>query len=227
MNILYIVPYSPTPIRTRPYNFIKHLQERGHFLTVAIVMDEYGIPHWLDELQKSRTRIFTVDQSKFQVFSNTISSILSNKPLQANYSWNPTLSRNINEIVTENPKFWDVIHVEHLRGAQYGIQLINQLKGDKIKIPVIWDSVDCISNLFEQAASSSRSFFGRWITRFELSRTKDYESHALKKFHHILVTSKADKEYLINLAVNGVKEPGAQHQPEPRVYFIPERKSIP
>ena len=60
------------------------------------------------------------------------------------------------------------MHVEHLRGSRYGVTLKSRFPD----LPVVWDSVDCISHLFQQAASQSRSPFAKFVARFELPRTR-------------------------------------------------------
>jgi hypothetical protein len=35
MNILFLVAYTPTPIRTRPYNLLRGLVGRGYQVTLA------------------------------------------------------------------------------------------------------------------------------------------------------------------------------------------------
>jgi glycosyltransferase involved in cell wall biosynthesis len=65
---------------------------------------------------------------------------------------------------------------------------------------VIWDSVDCISHLFSQASVYSAGLFGRFITRFELSRTRKTEGSLITQFDHVLVTSKTDRNALLELA---------------------------
>src|SRR5450759_2825547 len=87
---------------------------------------------------------------------------------------------------------FDLVHVEHLRGARYALDLgdgrrrrpagARQTPG----LPVVWDSVDCISYLFEQAAQHSRSAFGRLMTRFELGRTRRYEGRLAGQFARVL-----------------------------------------
>ncbi len=37
LNVLFVVPYAPTRIRTRPYHFIRALASHGHRVTVATV----------------------------------------------------------------------------------------------------------------------------------------------------------------------------------------------
>jgi glycosyltransferase involved in cell wall biosynthesis len=66
--------------------------------------------------------------------------------------------------------------------------------------------VDCISHLFQQAASQGRSFFGKFVTRFELLRTRRAEAELVCRFDHVLVTSSVDRDALLELATNG-KQP--------------------
>jgi glycosyltransferase involved in cell wall biosynthesis len=166
---------------------------------LATLLENEGEKFWVEELKNNGIVVQTTDLTKSRIIINTLSSLLSNKPIQSNYSWEPDLYAFIEKTLADNPDHWDIIHVEHLRGAQYGIKLFHFLKEKKIKIPLIWDSVDCISSLFRQASKHSRSFFGRWITRFELPKTLDYETYALEYFDRVLVTSENDRKHLINL----------------------------
>jgi glycosyltransferase involved in cell wall biosynthesis len=76
---------------------------------------------------------------------------------------------------------------------------------------VIWDSVDCISHLFEQAARESRNHFGKLVTRLELSRTRHHEGQLLHRFDHVLITSGIDREALLQLGrANGKRLPAAR-----------------
>ncbi len=71
---------------------------------------------------------------------------------------------------------FDVIHVEHLRGARYALALANRpTRPGARRVPVIWDSVDCISSLFRQAAQASQAFRVRLAARLELRRTERFE----------------------------------------------------
>jgi glycosyltransferase involved in cell wall biosynthesis len=94
---------------------------------------------------------------------------------------------------------YDVVHVEHLRGSRYG----QYIKSRSFSVPVVWDSVDCISYLFEQASKYGTGGFGKFVTRFELGRTRQMERRLICEFDHVLVTSEADKEFLLELALPG------------------------
>ncbi len=113
------------------------------------------------------------------------------------YSWQPSLARQLAEIFEKKTSDFDIVHVEHLRGSQYGVFLKHRFPA----VPIVWDSVDCISYLFEQAVSQSNSMTGKAIMRFELERTRKAEGYLVSFFDHVLVTSASDKNALLKLAL--------------------------
>ena len=199
MHILFIVPYSPTPIRVRPYNLIKQLAQRENLITLATVWEDEAELAALKEFERLGVLVISQPLQKTRVLANTGRTFFSSSPLQARYSWQPALAGQLGELLTSNPNRWDLIHVEHLRGAQYGLHLKAQLGEHGLSIPIVWDSVDCISLLFKGAYRSCRSGFGRWITRFELPRTRRFEGFLVKQFEHVLTTSPQDKRALEEL----------------------------
>src|SRR5438093_13123678 len=94
----------------------------------------------------------------------------------------------------------DVVHVEHLRGARYGIALQGWFATRSLPPPVVWDSVDCISSLFGQARVRATSPFVRWWTAMELTRTRPYEAWLVRRFARVLATSAQDGAALEQLA---------------------------
>jgi glycosyltransferase involved in cell wall biosynthesis len=96
---------------------------------------------------------------------------------------------------------YDVIHVEHLRGVPYGLLLLDQLpRAQGRHVPVVWDSVDCISDLFRHAARSGPTPLVRWAARLELPRTERYEGTVATRFDRVLTTSETDRLGLLSLA---------------------------
>jgi glycosyltransferase involved in cell wall biosynthesis len=130
---------------------------------------------------------------------NCIATIPTRIPLQAVYCWFPALTKKIVINLLKNSNVPDLIHVEHLRGARYGIYLKSALDKSNLPTPIVWDSVDCISYLFQQATENSLSNFGKWITRFDLPRTRYFEAMLLDQFKQVLITSKIDKQAIMNL----------------------------
>jgi len=198
MYILFLVPYVPTPIRTRPYNLTRGLAARGHRVTLATLWQDEEERAALERLEEEGIHIIAAYLPRGRSLWNCLRALPTRTPLQAVYCWQPALAPLLQHATRNTP--YDIIHVEHLRGARYGLYLKSLISNPQSPIPVVWDSVDCISYLFEQAAARSGSLFGRWITRLELGRTRRYEGWLVGQFDQVLVTSGVDKVALEGLA---------------------------
>jgi polysaccharide biosynthesis protein PslH len=199
MRILFVVPYTPNLIRVRPYNLIRALAERGHELTVLTLVTEQDELSDAEALVTNRTEVFAERISRLRSIANCVLALPTDTPLQAVYSWQPRLARQAAKLAANghNASEYDVIHVEHLRGSRYGLQFLEN--GHVHRLPVVWDSVDCISHLFRQAAVQSSSRARRWLTGLEAERTAAYEASLLHRFDHVLVTSPVDRDALLSL----------------------------
>jgi glycosyltransferase involved in cell wall biosynthesis len=206
MNILFVSPYTPTPIRTRPYNLIRALSRRGHCVTLAALWENPGELQILREWASSGIRVISAPLTRVGSGLNLARAFVSGKPLQSQYCWQSSLAHQIVSLLEDPQSNFDLVHVEHLRGAQYGLEIkrgMSRANGHNQAvarpIPIVWDSVDCISHLFEQAAHTSRNPFGRFVTQLELPRTRQYEAWLVKQFSRVLVTSEQDKRAFVDL----------------------------
>jgi sugar transferase (PEP-CTERM/EpsH1 system associated) len=189
VRILFLVPYAPTPIRTRPYNLVRSLARRGNAVTLATVWETPQERTWLAGLAGEGIEVIAARLTRPRAAVNMLTALLSNRPLQADYCWQPGVLRSLQARLSPGAQRFDAVHVEHLRGARYALQLKSLAGGP----PILWDSVDCISFLFEQATRHSRSRFGRWVTQFELARTRRFEAFLVGQFPRVVVTSASDK----------------------------------
>ncbi|MGD2156277.1 MAG: glycosyltransferase [Anaerolineales bacterium] len=213
MDILFLVPYVPNLIRVRPYNLIRSLTARGHRVTV-MTLSNYEEED-VARLEEYCHRVYAYDLPTWRSVLNTLAALPTSTPLQAVYSWQPALAKGCLQLARDcngtSPSF--VIHIEHLRGARYGLYLKKHLTKLNLQVPIIWDSVDCITHLFNQAAEHSLNATSRWLTRFELGRTRRYERFLVKQFDRTLVTSRVDKDAFSSLI------PG--ENPAPDVSVLP------
>jgi hypothetical protein len=180
MNILFVVPYVPDRIRPRPYNLIRALRSRGHTLTLVTLWTSGWEREAVEALRQEGFEVHAVRLSPGRSMWNSLRALPTRTPLQAVYCWHPQVPKVLSDLLSGRggrPPF-DVIHVEHLRGALYGLWLKRWMAEQGLKVPVLWDSVDCISLLFKHAARDSRSAFGRWIGHIEIGRTEAFEAHA-------------------------------------------------
>ena len=193
---MYLVPYFPTPIRTRPYNFIRALARRGNQVSLFTVWEKKEDLEYLSLYQDEGVETHAIHLSRSQIVINLTQSILKGIPLQASYSWVPRLRSEINAKISMSS--FDVIHIEHLRGAQYGlaIQASEGNAANQPGIPMVVDLVDCISNLFQLASSDSKSSLVKAMASFELPRTRKYEARLLDKFRSIVISSANDRQAL-------------------------------
>jgi glycosyltransferase involved in cell wall biosynthesis len=201
LKILFVVPYAPNRIRTRSFHLIQTLASVGHQITLATLWsnreeweDVRRLAGQLDGLVAERMPLA-------RSVWNCLRSFPTSQPVQAAYSWSPRLAARL--VQTLETKHFDVIHVEHLRGARYGLLLRSVLaRCPQQRTPLIWDSVDCISRLFRDAARKSHTFCSRLTTRIELPKTQRYEGWLTTRFVRVLVTSETDRRELLKLAAN-------------------------
>jgi sugar transferase (PEP-CTERM/EpsH1 system associated) len=212
MRVLFIVPNPPSLVRVRPYNLIRHLRARGHEITIAAPWSDSTERADIERLRAQGFDVETAFLSKPEIIRNLLRALVGGLPLQATYAVSATLRRALVRRVAADPP--DLVHVEHLRGAAYGLVLQQALP--VARLPMVWDSVDCISYLFEQAATYSRSLKGRLLTAFELPRTRWYEGRLVPQFDRVLATSSIDKAALEALAA-----PWTKPAPPPSVTVLP------
>lgn len=196
MRILFVVPYTPSLIRFRSYNLIRALSQLSHTLTVLTLTSNSNEVAQARQLE-TICEVLTHPLPRWRSLTNALLALPSRSPLQANYSWQPSLAQHLVRLVGQGHH--DIVHVEHLRGARYGLYLRQRLSVED-RPPIIWDSVDCITHLFRQASRHSRGIFGRLVTRLELGPTERYERWLLTQFERVLVTSPADRDALLDVA---------------------------
>jgi glycosyltransferase involved in cell wall biosynthesis len=214
MRILFVVPYVPSLVRVRPYNLVRHLSARGHLVTVATVWTNDQERQEAEALRSVCADVIAEPLPAWRSGLNCVRAATSRDPLQAHYSWSPALAARV-RAASETA---DVVHVEHLRGARYGLAL----KAAGAAAPIVWDSVDCISDLFAQAVQTRRDLAGRTINRFELSRTRRFEGRTVAAFDRVVVSSPIDRSSLLQLAGQFAREErGTRTSLESRLTVVP------
>lgn len=194
MEILFIVPYVPSLVRVRPFNLIRALTANGHQVTVLTLWTSEQEKAELEALRRECAAVYALALPLWRSLWNMVCALPRGVPLQSLFAWHPEL---LGLVHPPAMRPFDVVHVEHLRGVMYGLEL--KQKG----YPVVWDSVDCITHLFEQTAVQSQDVLGRWRSTFDLKRTARYEGWLTTQFDRVLVTSAADQKALMALHPDG------------------------
>ena len=196
MNLLFLAPNPPSPVRVRPYQLAQQLAARGHRLTVAAPLGGEDEARDLAGLQELAAATLGHRIARQRRVLSVAEGLLSRRPLQAAVAWDPRFARRLAaEVeaarVAETP--YSIAHIEHLRAARYALALQPHL-------PVVWDSVDSITLLFEQALAQSRSLKGRLLAAVDLRRTQRYEGYLVNRLGSVVVTAQADRRRLLELA---------------------------
>uniref|UniRef100_UPI0035E3F614 glycosyltransferase n=1 Tax=Thermoflexus sp. TaxID=1969742 RepID=UPI0035E3F614 len=123
---------------------------------------------------------------------NVVRAWARGEPLQAGYADHPGLREALRRSLQEP---WDVVHIEHLRGAGFA--------GEVPPERLVFDAVDSITRLFEQACILAPTARSRWLARLELERTRRFEARWLSRFPRIVITSQEDATALRGLAPDG------------------------
>ncbi|MEZ4661988.1 MAG: glycosyltransferase [Caldilineaceae bacterium] len=184
----------------RPYQIIRALRRAGHTMTLATLWTSADELADLETLRQLDVEVIAHPLSTGRTVWNSLTALAGTSPIQASFCWQSAMARTLSALVTSRQ--FDAIHVEHLRGARYGLHVQSVLTREQgyNRPPVVWDSVDCISHLFAQAAQQSRSVKGRLMTGLELGRTRRYEGQLVRQFDYVLATSPTDAQALDALA---------------------------
>jgi len=190
MRILYVTPYVPSLIRVRSYNLIRYLARRGHQITVLALQSNADELAHAETLRGEGVEVETVFLSRRNSLMNCLQALPTRAPLQAAYCWSSAMEARLRALLAE--RRFDLVHVEHLRGAHFGAAAGG--------VPRVYDSVDCITLLFDRTRRESPRWASRLMAQMELGRTRRYESRLLAMYDAVLITSPDDKVALERLA---------------------------
>jgi glycosyltransferase involved in cell wall biosynthesis len=184
MHILYLVPHVPNPTKIRSHFQVRGLLNAGHRVTVVTLNRSEVDAKNIMKLEQSGAKVISVELSKYQSLWNALKTLPSRLPLQSRFMWSPELMAKIQDILKSDPS--DIIHVEHLRMACYGRLFIKDW-------PTVWDAVDYLSVLYQQAGHFSVNWITRQIYKVEGKRLESYERCLSTQFLATLVISTKDQ----------------------------------
>lgn len=197
LGIVFVVPYVPSVIANRPLQLLRGLVSNGHRVTLATVWTRQDELAPLRSLRESGIRVVAHRLSHGRRLGNCLRAAVFGEPLQARYALHPALLSDLDKLSSEAG--CDVIHVTHLRGAAYGLAIRQQLRARGVDIPVVWDAIDCLSHLLQQAATSSALWRWRALGWLEAQRTAAFEGRLVRAFERVLVSSEIDRAKLAEL----------------------------
>src|SRR5690606_17041267 len=189
MKILFICPYIPSQIRVRSYNFLRVLAARGHEITLALLAPPGEPADTLPVLKQWCKSVHVIPHTRSQTLRNGLLGLAGDLPLQAAYSRSPGFNQLIRELTARES--FDVVHLEHLRGAP----LVDAISN----LPIVFDSVDSITLLFEKTLAGGPNLKSRLMAKLELGRTRRFEGRLTQLYDYTAVCSELDRRRLIEL----------------------------
>ncbi len=190
-RILFVTPYPISRIRIRSYGFVSQLAKEHTVTVLALCAGERDMADmWA--LQRKGITIIAVQEKRFQQYLRSLCVFGSELPLQVAFGAAPGLRAAISEQLLSG--HFDLIHVEFVRA-------LGALP-TSLATPVVWDAVDCISQLYEQGAHFGATSMLRLIGQREAQRTRAYERDQIRRFQHVLVTSERDRQALLEQGKN-------------------------
>lgn len=189
MRILFVTPYIPSLVRVRPYNLLKALVARGHAVTLLCLQPPGDSGETLNQLRQWCEAVHVVPHPSSRALLNGLRALPQRIPVQAAYSESPDFVEMAQGVLAVQE--FDVAHVEHLRGAVLAKAFPH--------LPVMFDTVDSITLLFEKVLKDAPSLKSRMMALLDLERTRRFERTLTQRFAQVAVTSPIDRQALVEM----------------------------
>jgi polysaccharide biosynthesis protein PslH len=207
VRILFVTPYVPSRIRVRPFNLIKLLSPMHEISLVSLLVEDYE-REMVKDVEPYCVSVDLVPLPKWQAYANCLLALPTLTPLRVAYYRSPAFAQRIKEVILRQNI--DVVHGEL-------IKVVPALKAvlASANIPILYDSVDCISWLLQQQLETTRNPLKKAFVYSELQKMRRYEQRALVDFHQLIINALSDRDYLLSAlpqgAINRAPPGQAQH----------------
>jgi polysaccharide biosynthesis protein PslH len=208
MRILFVTPYPISRIRVRSYGFVTQLAKQHVVEVLALCAGEKDIAD-MRSLQREGIAITAIEETPSHQYLRSVRALGTQLPLQVAFAAASGLRAALSQRLTSG--HFDVLHIELLRA-------LGALP-DYLPIPVAWDAVDCVSQLYKQGERFGATPMMRIVGRSESRRLAAYEYEQLQRFRHVLVTS--ERERLALLALPGGGAAGGVRKALAEITVIP------
>lgn len=188
MRVLFVAPYPLSRVRVRSYGFVSQLAKR-HDVKVLVLYSGKREEQDVQALRHEGFDITAIQERPVKKVLRALRAWGTHLPLQVAFDASPGLRAAIAALL--QAEHFDLLHIEFVRA-------LGALPDD-LPVPVVWDAVDCISQLYEQGARFAATPVLRFVGQGEAHRTRAYERAKLQQFRQVLVTSERERQALLNL----------------------------
>jgi len=172
----------------RPFNLIKLLSQTHEIALVSLVVDDYERA-LVRDIEQYCVSVDLVELPKWQAYARCLLALPTAMPLRVAYYRSPAFARRIKEVISRQQI--DAVHGELIKV----VPAIKSALEDE-NMPVLYDSVDCISWYMRQTLGTTRSPLKKAFIYSELQKMRRYEQKALLDFDQLIISSAYDRDRL-------------------------------
>ncbi|WP_300622520.1 glycosyltransferase [uncultured Fusobacterium sp.] len=194
-KILYLAFRFPFPLtdgyRLRVYNYCKCLKNIGYNVDLFFIYEnEEEYVDFLEkkEIQNIFNKIIPIKLTKFEKVKNLLKSILKQESLQENIY----ITANGKKKLVDNLKEYEKVIISYIRMYKYVEQI------EKYKI---LDYADSLAYHYDKARYEAKGLW-KLIYNYEYSKVKKLEKEVLKNVNKAMITSKIDRDYILERHIN-------------------------
>lgn len=183
MRMLFVVPNVPSPIRARPFNFIRRLSQ-SHEVSVLCVATNEADYQFAGELRQHCQELEVIKVSAWRSFWNCFVALFSSRSLRCAYFYSPSLRHRVEEKVKRGEV--DLVHAEHLKSVPMVESVVGQ-------VAAVFDAVDCMSMLETRRRRVIRNPLLKFFSWMEGKKMARWEAKASQLFNRVVISSPVDK----------------------------------
>ena len=185
MNVLWVSPWLPSPMRPRTHGLLSTLSGRGHNITLV----------GLDLGERESPSINGVDRiavplRPWSATARALGAASVGRSISGAWVAEPIWLAKVDALLARGA--WDVVHCEHVRG-------LAALPWTS-SVPLVWDAVDCVSDLYTRLAQGQTNPFARLWRLREARAIADLECRGMGHAAQTLCTTDSEALRLRHLA---------------------------
>ena len=187
LRILFVAPYVPSPMRVRPYAFIRELAARGHEVTLVCLLQPAREEQYLSEVRGYCRDVHPIHLGRVKSVWNALASLPTGTPASVAYCRSDEARNAVRELAERDG--FDLIHTEFVRAAQF----TEDIDGP----PRVFDAVDSLALAYRRSISAAHvPPKQRLLALAEWAKMRGFEPRMLQRFDRVLVSSPADRDAL-------------------------------
>jgi glycosyltransferase involved in cell wall biosynthesis len=187
MRILFVTPYVPSPVRIRPYAFIRDLARRGHEITLVCLVQPPTERRYVADVSRYCRAIYPVGLKRGEALREALRSLPGPLPLSVAYCRSTAMRVQVRELLKSGN--FDLLHTEFVRATTS--------TSDLTGLPKVYDAVDSVALASERALQAPGvPLRRRLVAWLEWVKMRDYERAVLDDYDNVLVSSPVDAAVL-------------------------------